>query len=90
VAVHLTTLTPRTQREHRVCIIGPDDPDTYRAFIRTESYVLYSHARDFEVARLMTMPKHGSVSPELLTRIRRGLHASRLTKRRFKGIVPRE
>jgi hypothetical protein len=45
VAVHLTTLTPRTQREHRVCIIGPDDPDTYRAFVRTESYVLYSHAR---------------------------------------------
>ena len=90
VAVHITTLTPRTQRPHLACVIRSADPDCYRAFIRVDSYVLYSNIRDFDIVRLAELSAHGRVSPELLTRIRKGLHASQLTRRRFKSIVPRE
>jgi hypothetical protein len=88
VAAHLTSLTPRTQKDLCTCVIRPDDADAYREYVRVPSYILYSQVRDFEVEKLDQLSRHGRVPPALLARIRNGLHASKHTRRRFKGIVP--
>jgi hypothetical protein len=84
---YVTSLTARTQRHHRVCIVTPQDEDAHH-FIHHASYILYSDLREFECAKLP--PAHASdpVCEELLVRICRGAHTSKLTKRRLKNLVP--
>lgn len=68
----------------RTCVINKGD----HPYFSHQSYVFYPKTWEFPVGEIEKMECLAPVSPELLSRIRRGLHASRLAPKRFKGIVP--
>jgi hypothetical protein len=86
---HITTLTPRTQLEHRICVLTAEDEDSH-PFVHHPSYVLYSALRAIECSRLPADKAHDPVCSELLVRICRGAHTSKLTKRGLKLLIPRD
>lgn len=87
--VCITSLSPRTTQEHRTCLLAPGDTDRHH-FVHQHSYVLYSKIIETESVSLEKQPANTPVCAALLSRIRRGLHASPLTKRRFKTLIPHQ
>lgn len=81
VLVNVTTWIPTGDGS---CIVDPGD----HPFIHHRSFLYYREAREVPVADI-TMRPHEPVSAALLSRVRRGLHASKFTAKRFKLCVPR-
>ncbi len=87
VLVNVTSWLPSGDQS---CVVVPGD----HAFIAHQSYVYYQRAMEVAVTDLMPLLQqqklypHGPASASLLTRVRRGLHASKFTPKRLKGIVP--
>ena len=89
IIVHLTTVTPRTTADQKVCVLEAYDEDRHR-FVRTSTYVHYGDVRQVECSKLVAQNGHEQATESLVSRMRKGLHASKYTKRGFKKIVPRE
>jgi len=66
------------------CVVDEGD----HPFLKHRSFMFYQRAAEVPVAEISKLTTREPVSPELLTRIRRGLRASKFTKRGLKGLVP--
>jgi hypothetical protein len=86
----IVNVTSMTKLHDPACILNATDPDRH-PFVHHDSYVSYVFAREVEMKWLLAIPeknRHAPVMPELLGRMRHGLHKSRFTKRRLKSLVP--
>ena len=87
----MVNVTSWTGHGDGACILNPGD----HSFINQRSYIYYRQALEVSVTDIeqlvmkQQMQKRVPVSQELLARVRQGLHASKFTPRRLKGIVPR-
>lgn len=90
VCATIVNVTTVTKFADRTCILCQSDTDAH-AFIRHDSYVYYRGAREVEVSDsdvFSPTRRMPPVSPELLSRMRVGLHRSPHTPRGFKSKVP--
>lgn len=88
----IVNVTSMTKVYDPACVLKPTDADRH-PFVHHASYVPYVHAREVEMKWLLAIPekdRHAPTMPDLLRRMRAGLHKSQFTKRRFKSLVPKE
>jgi len=84
----LVSITTMTARADESCVLGPDDEDRH-PFVHHPSYAFYARVVEVEVDRLEEIgDPHVPAAPELLSRLRKGLHKSPFTRRGFKNKVP--
>jgi len=86
----VVNITSMKKGADMTCVLRPDDRDAH-GFVTHESFAFFGGCIDVEVAKLQDLSAHrrDPVSPDLLSRLRAGLHKSPHTRRGIRSKVPR-
>jgi hypothetical protein len=88
IIAFVSTVNGRTIEADRACILRKFDDDAH-PYIHNDSYVVFGRMKVVECEKLPKASVHEPVCLELLQRIQRAAHSSKMTKKGMKEYIPK-